>query len=281
RMIVSLDTRGLNKIEWINKENRQACVQAGITGAELEELLGREGLTSGHEPDSMEFSTLGGWISTNASGMKRHRYGGIEDIVEQVFMVTPRGELESYAHFPRQSAGVQIRPAIFGSEGNFGLITKAIIRVRRRPEKTAFQSLICPTFALGVGFLHALVGTSFLPARIRLVDNNQFRFGHALKAAETSAVAKAKSKAQRLFLQRVKGIDLSTMCVATIVMEGTAAEVAAQEKLIGELAADYRGFFAGGANGKRGYNLTFAIAYIRDFMTKMHVMGETLETTAP
>ena len=57
-------------------------------------------------------------------------------------------------------------------------------------------------------------------------------------------------------------------------------EVDAQEKLIGELAG-FQGFFAGGANGKRGYNLTFAIAYIRDFMTKMHVMGETLETTAP
>ena len=38
-------------------------------------------MVSGHEPDSMEFSTLGGWISTRASGMKKNTYGNIEDIV--------------------------------------------------------------------------------------------------------------------------------------------------------------------------------------------------------
>src|SRR5207249_9280687 len=94
-------------------------------------LLQREGFTAGHEPDSLELSTLGGWISTNASGMKRHRYGGIEDIVEHVTVVTPTGELETLDMFPRQSTGVQIRPSLFGSEGNFGLITKAVLRLRR------------------------------------------------------------------------------------------------------------------------------------------------------
>ncbi len=34
----------------------------------------------GHEPDSIEFSTLGGWIATRASGMKKNKYGNIEDI---------------------------------------------------------------------------------------------------------------------------------------------------------------------------------------------------------
>lgn len=281
RMIVAVDMRSMDKIEWIHRQNRQACVQAGVTGAELERKLRLEGFTCGHEPDSQELSTLGGWISTNASGMKRHRYGAIEDIVEQITMVTPRGELETLERFARQSAGVQVKPALFGSEGNFGLITKAVIRLRELPETTRYQSIIFPNFTLGVDFLKALSGTSFLPASIRLVDNAQFRFGHALKALETSQVAVAKSKLQRVFLTQVKRIDLSKMCVATVVMEGMSAEVDAQEKLIGELAAKFQGFYAGGGNGKRGYNLTFAIAYIRDFMTKMHVMGETLETTAP
>jgi len=281
RMIVSVDTKFLNKIEWVNQANGQACVQAGITGSELEAQLRRHGFTCGHEPDSIELSTLGGWISTNASGMKRHRYGGIEEIVEHVTVVTPTGQLETLDMFPRQSTGVQIRPSLFGSEGNFGLITKAVLRLRRLPETTAYQSLIFPTFERGVGFLHALSGTSFIPASIRLVDNAQFRFGHALKPAEDNPVAAAKSKLQRMFLEKVKGVDLSRMCVATIVMEGLAPEVEAQEKLIQQLAAQHQGFFAGSGNGKRGYNLTFAIAYIRDFLTRLHVMGETVETTAP
>ena len=46
-------------------------------------------MVSGHEPDSMEFSTLGGWISTRASGMKKNTYGNIEDIVQGITLVTP------------------------------------------------------------------------------------------------------------------------------------------------------------------------------------------------
>jgi alkyldihydroxyacetonephosphate synthase len=281
RMIVSVDMRPLCDIVWINKRNRQVCVQAGITGTELERKLTREGYTSGHEPDSQELSTLGGWISTNASGMKRHRYGGIEDIVEQITLVTPNGELQTLDAFPRQSVGVQVRPALFGSEGNFGLITEAVLRIRELPEATVFQSLVFPNFERGVEFLRELSGTSFLPASIRLVDNTQFRFGQALKAEDPSPFAHARSRVQRAFLTRIKGIDLKQMCAATLVMEGAKNEVRSQQALVGELAAKHRGFYGGGGNGKHGYNLTFAIAYIRDFLTKLSVMGETMETTAP
>jgi len=48
---------------------------------DLERDLKQYGVVSGHEPDSMEFSTLGGWISTRASGMKKNTYGNIDDIV--------------------------------------------------------------------------------------------------------------------------------------------------------------------------------------------------------
>jgi alkyldihydroxyacetonephosphate synthase len=47
----------------------------------LETELKKYGLMMGHEPDSVEFSTLGGWISTRASGMKKNRYGNIDQII--------------------------------------------------------------------------------------------------------------------------------------------------------------------------------------------------------
>ncbi len=280
RMIVSVDMQPMAEVEWINRENRQACIQAGITGLELEARLAKEGLTMGHEPDSVEFSTLGGWISTNASGMKKNRYGNIEDIVENVTVISPLGRLETLEGFPRQSAGVQVRNMLFGSEGNFGLIVKAVVRVRPLPEKRTYQSILFPDVERGVAFLHELSGSAFLPASIRLVDNPQFRFGLALKPA-SEGLDQLKSKLQRLFIEKVKHIDVSKMAVGTIVMEGSADEVAIQEKMIGDMASKYQGFMAGGHNGKRGYNLTFAIAYIRDFMTKLDVLGETFETTLP
>lgn len=49
------------------------------------------GVISGHEPDSSEYSTLGGWLATRASGMKKNTYGNIEDIVQSATFVTSQG----------------------------------------------------------------------------------------------------------------------------------------------------------------------------------------------
>ena len=105
RMIVSVDLRRMNQVEWINEEDRQVCVQAGITGSDLEDLLAEKGYCMGHEPDSVELSTLGGWIATNASGMKKNRYGNIEDIVENVTMITAKGTVEQVKPLSRASNG--------------------------------------------------------------------------------------------------------------------------------------------------------------------------------
>lgn len=55
--------------------------QAGIVGQDLEREMRARGFTVGHEPDSYEFSTLGGWVATRASGMKKNTYGNIEDLI--------------------------------------------------------------------------------------------------------------------------------------------------------------------------------------------------------
>ena len=100
RMVVAVDTRRMNQIDTIDEEDRRVTVQAGITGRKLEEILQEKGFTVGHEPDSIEFSTLGGWISTNASGMKKNRYGNIEDIIENITMITPKGVVEQVKPIP-------------------------------------------------------------------------------------------------------------------------------------------------------------------------------------
>lgn len=56
RTIISLDTSQMNSILWIDRENLIACCEAGIIGQDLEKQLRLHGLTSGHEPDSYEFS---------------------------------------------------------------------------------------------------------------------------------------------------------------------------------------------------------------------------------
>ncbi|MFN8472681.1 MAG: FAD-binding oxidoreductase [Anaerolineae bacterium] len=280
RVIVVVDMRRMNKIEWIDRENQRACVQAGITGQDLEDALVKEGFTCGHEPDSIELSTLGGWIATNASGMKKNRYGNIEDIVENVTMITPRGVIEQVVASPRMSMGMQVQNLLFGSEGNLGLITRAIIRIHTLPEVKKYASLVFADFKTGTDFLYDLTRTGALPASIRLVDNIQFRMGQALKPRPTASEA-VVGRAQRLYLLNIKRFDPHKLCAATIVMEGSAEEVEYQEKVIARLAKKYGAISGGAGNGQRGYMLTYAIAYIRDFLADFSIIGETYETTVP
>ena len=74
------------------------------------------------------------------------------------------------------------------------------------------------------------------------------------------------------------GFAVDRMVACTLLFEGTRAEVAAQERSVYRLAKRHRGIAGGAENGQRGYALTFAIAYIRDFMMSHHVLAESFET---
>ena len=280
RMIVSVDLRRMNQVEWINEEDRQVCVQAGITGSDLEDLLAEKGYCMGHEPDSVELSTLGGWIATNASGMKKNRYGNIEDIVENVTMITAKGTVEQVKPLSRASIGFKPQNILFGSEGNLGIITKAVLKIHKTPEIKKYNSIIFKDWETGVQFLYNLSKTNFIPSSVRLVDNMQFRFGQALKP-KAQGFKKFMGQIEKFFALKVKGLDAEKMCATTFLMEGSQNEIAYQEKNILKLAKQHGGLVGGPGNGKRGYLLTFAIAYVRDFLTDFHIIGETMETTVP
>ena len=280
RTIVSVDMRRMARILWLDEENLQACVEAGISGKQLEKELDEKGFTAGHDPDSVELSTLGGWIATNASGMKKNKYGNIEEIVLEATMVTPTGAIETFHATPRNSVGIAPRVFLFGNEGNFGIITKAVIKVHPRPQARRYGSLVFPHFENGVRFLKELRGEGVLPASIRLVNNTEFRFGQALKPAP-GAAKKIGGWLQKFMLLKILGFKPLEIAACTIVMEGSRGEVAHQKRAIFKLAKKYQGIGGGASNGQRGYMLTFAIAYIRDFFNQFHILGETFETSVP
>ncbi len=280
RMIVSVDTKRMNKIEWVDHANGRVCIQAGIIGKDMEEQLQEMGLTTGHEPDSIEFSTLGGWIATFASGMKRNRYGNIEDIVEHISIVTPQGVLEHKQQLARMSMGIQPQMIIYGSEGNLGLITKAVLKVRPVPEVQEYNSVLFPNFSAGLDFVHELSKSDILPASIRLLDNLQFKFGLALRG-QPSFLKRVEQKVQHFVLEKIKKLHVDSLVVVTAMFEGSKSEVMHQRAFFLKLVAKHRGMVAGSSNGKRGYLLTFLIAYLRDFLMPYSIMGETYETTVP
>jgi alkyldihydroxyacetonephosphate synthase len=281
RSIVSVDMRRMNRILWIDRENMMASIEAGAVGRQIIAELKKYGVTMGHEPDSVEFSTLGGWIATNASGMKKNRYGNIEELVLDVSVVTAGGKLERTGTAPRESIGVDLRRLMFGSEGTLGIITSAVVKLFALPEVQKYGSVLFPTFEDGFKFMYELMRESIPPASVRLVDNLQFQFGLALKPKSTSVLADVKSKAEKFFVTRVKGFEPTKMVACTLVFEGRRQEVEQQERDLYRIAARHRGMKAGSENGRRGYQLTYSIAYIRDFLMPYYIIAESFETSVP
>lgn len=278
RPIVSVDLARMNRVRWIDRVNMTACIEAGAVGRHIAEQLRPYGLTLGHEPDSVEFSTLGGWIATHASGMKKNRYGNIEDLLLDVHAVTPLGSLVRESVPPRESIGVDARRWMLGSEGTLGIITHAVVKLSPLPPVQQYDAVLFPDFNSGFRFLQELSATRQLPASVRLVDNLQFQLSQTLRP-KASGLAARKRAAERWLVTRLKGFAPDEMVACTFVFEGSADEVAQQQRTVRRLSRAHGGMRAGAENGRKGYELTFGIAYIRDFVLRLGIVGESFETS--
>lgn len=281
RMIVSLDTSKMNRILWVDLDNMLVRLEAGIVGSQLEDTLAKYGVCTGHEPDSMEFSTVGGWVATRASGMKKNIYGNMEDLLISVRFVTPTGTLEKSCQVPRISAGPDIHEFVLGSEGTLGVVTEVTMKIKALPQVRQFGSVVFPSFTEGVAAMHEIARARCAPASIRLMDNMQFQFAHALKPEATSLLASFIDKCKTFYVTKIKGFDQTQLAVATLLFEGTAADVAQQQQRVYAIAQSHGGLLAGEENGRRGYTLTFVIAYLRDLGFEYKYLGESFETSVP
>lgn len=281
RMIVSLDMQEMNKIRWVDLDNSTACIEAGASGAEIQDQLSVQGLTLGHEPDSFEFSTLGGWVSTRASGMKKNVYGNIEDFVLKIKFVTALGTIDIPIETERKSMGPDLHQLILGHEGSLGVVTECVVRISKTPECSIHGSVIFPDFDSGVAALHELAAKKMAPASVRLLDNVMFQFGQALKIKTDSYVEPWIEWAKKMMVTKVYGFNHDKMCAATLLFEGPKDEVEYQQKRVYEVLKKHGGLKAGEKAGSQGYLLTYVVAYLRDYGMAYYFLAESFETTVP
>ena len=287
RPIVSVDMTELKHILCVNEEDGLAHVQAGITGRELVDQMRRRGYTIGHEPDSLEFSTLGGWIATKASGMKRSKYGNIEDIVVDIRVAGAcglvwQGSSVNESTTPgRQSRGPDLLSLFLGSEGCLGIIISAVIRIWPLPPVNHYDSILFADFKTGLDFAQNVSKLGpFMPASVRLLDNAHFRLGQSLRE-DASFLEIAGAAALHLVSSTFRSMSWKTMVCATLSFEGSHDEVREQRRQIKKLANRYGGLSLGSNVGRSGYELTYVIAYLRDFALSYNYLGDSFETFAP
>lgn len=172
RAAVSLDLRRLDRVLEVDDVSRAARIQAGVFGPAMEEQLQARGFTLRHFPQSFEFSTLGGWIATRAGGHFATLYTHIDDLVQSVRMVTPRG-VWATRRLPASGAGPQPERIVLGSEGALGVITEAWMRVQLKPTFRAGASVHFESFDRAVAAVREISQAGLYPANCRLLDQNE------------------------------------------------------------------------------------------------------------
>lgn len=167
--VVSIDLQYLDRVLEIDPISRAAHFEGGIFGPDLEAALRPHGLTLRHFPQSFGFSTLGGWIATRAGGHFASQYTHIDDLVESISMVTPRGELTS-RRLPGSGAGISADRMMLGSEGTLGIITDSWVRLQTRPVFRASASVKFDSLLQAAQAVRAISQSGLFPSNCRVLD---------------------------------------------------------------------------------------------------------------
>jgi alkyldihydroxyacetonephosphate synthase len=168
--VVVLSTRGLEGLVSLEAQSLVATFRAGTMGGDAERRVQQDGLTIGHWPQSVELSTVGGWVATRAAGQYSTGYGNIEDVVLALEAVLPDGSVLRTRPTPRASAGPDLRQLLMGSEGTLGVVTEVSFSLRPLPEASVGQVFHFSDLEAGLTPLRELMREGWRPPVARLYD---------------------------------------------------------------------------------------------------------------
>lgn len=167
---ISLDLKRMNELLNFEEENLRVDVQAGMNGMVFEDRLKQKGYTTGHSPQSLYCSSVGGWVATKATGQFSTKYGGIENMLLGLEAVLPSGKVIKSDFSPRRSAGPEISPLFVGSEGILGVISEISLKIHPEPEGRFLISYAFDTIEEALRSVKKVMRSDLTPAVIRIYD---------------------------------------------------------------------------------------------------------------
>ncbi|MEN8181550.1 MAG: FAD-binding oxidoreductase [Myxococcota bacterium] len=273
---IALDTTRMDALLRLDEESGLATFQAGIDGPDLERSLAARGYTLGHFPQSFELSTLGGWIATRSSGQLSDRYGGIEELLVSVRVVTPEGVLRTL-EVPRSATGPDLNALVLGSEGTLGVVVEATVRVRPRAEVSAVRGLLLHGFEDGLALVREARRAELPLSMVRLSDADQTALFELMRrdpARRFDPSRLALALAARCGWGRGR-------CVLLYGAEGARREVRRTLGRLRSLGLRRRALPIGSAPGRAWLRDRFRTPYLRDWLLDHGAAVDTLETALP
>lgn len=241
----------------INPINCTAIGGAGITGADFENMLNERGFTCGHYPQSFQSAVIGGMVATRAIGTFSTKYGKMDDMINSLEVVLPTGEVVTTHKAPKRSTGPELNELFLGSEGVYGIVTKAEIYIHPIAEKRYFEAYTFAKTESGLEAIRSFIQKGIKPAVIRLYD-------------EVEASHKIHVYGYE------KGFSL-----LIVGYEGLTEMVDLERKIVHDTCIAYSGISKGEKAGKEWFETRFSTKKMLDFDSLRGGTADAIEVAAP
>jgi alkyldihydroxyacetonephosphate synthase len=272
QLILTIDLSRMNRLIDLDTISQLATFEAGVCGPDLERQLKEHGCTLGHFPQSWELSTLGGWIATRSSGQQSYHYGRIEDLFAGGHTETPQGPID-LPPLPASAAGPDLRHLLLGSEGRYGIITRAIVRVLRLPEYEAFHAIFFHDWSSGANAVREIVQAGIPVSMLRLSNAQETEVTLALSGKDQ--LVGLADRGLRLF----KYDEDRALLICGVTGSRALTRFALNEAK--SMARKYGGFAVGTTIGHLWRKSRFLSPYLRNTLWEQGYALDTVETALP
>lgn len=268
----------MNRILELNETNQTATVEAGLMGPDYEDALNNapkrfgatRSYTCGHFPQSFEYSSVGGWIVTLGSGQQSSYYGDIYDIVLSQEVVTPSGTIKTL-DFPGTATGPKINDIFKGSEGTFGILVSATLKIFRfMPQNRRYFGFMFPDLQAAVQAAREISQGEFgPPSMFRVSDGEETELGLKLYGIEGTPIDK---------LIHLKGFKPLKRCLVIGQADGSKDFTKIVKKNVKKVAGANGGFYLGGYPAKKWEHGRYLDPYMREDLGDYGIALDTLES---
>lgn len=170
---IIIDTKRMDRIHEIDLDSMTVTVDTGIIMEKLEWELKKQGISTMHEPASSNCATVGGFIAHRGTGVFSTKYGKIEDMIVNMEVVLPNGEIINTLRVPKTACGPDLNQIFIGSEGVYGVITKVTLTVKNMPQIRKFRAFIFKNLTVGLRVGQKLMAENLQPTVIRLYNESE------------------------------------------------------------------------------------------------------------
>lgn len=275
---VSLDMRvHMNRVIEFNEVNQTITVESGMSGPKLEEILNnaeklfkaKRAYTCGHFPQSFEYSCVGGWVVTRGAGQNSTYFGKIEDMVICQDYITPVGDIIT-EEYPAVATGPSIDEIMIGSEGAFGILISATLKIfRYMPENQRRFSYIFKNWDDGMKAAREIMQAQFgYPSVFRLSDPEETDVALKLYGVEGTPIDTA---------MKLKGYKEGERCLFLGFTDGEKGFTKNIKRKVHKICKDYGAMYATGYVTKSWEKGRFRDPYLREDLQDYGVMTDTLE----